>query len=417
MVVAARSIVRKAQASHRALFAHRTLLLVAAVHTSTSHRSSSAMTVLSTCLGAPRDGVEGELARAIARYRQRLATAAELADAARAQTSRTWAAMRRAGIDIIPANDFSLRDHVLDTAVMLGLLPPRHRAIACPTERYVAMAFGLVDEQTGAPIAPLAAGPWFDTRHRHLVPELFLDMTARLDVTKPMGELDAARCAGIEARPVVLGPVTFLLSSRLADGAPKGASPLDLLETVLDAYAGLFTLLSDEGITWLQLDEPYLVQALDGPLRRAYEDTFRLLSGLTSRPRVMLTTYFGALRHNLTLAISSGFEALHIDLARAPDQLDEVLLRLPARMALSVGVVHGERADEPNLAAAGALVRRAIAQLGAARVWVAPSCSLLHLPAHRPDGRPEGMSGGPAPWLQKLRALRALARSQGVTLG
>jgi 5-methyltetrahydropteroyltriglutamate--homocysteine methyltransferase len=374
------------------------------------------MTVLSTCLGYPRIGLEGELELALARYRQKKATASELEEIARTLTSRNWATMRRAGIDHVPCNDFSLHDHVLDTAVLLGLIPERHRAIACPIARSFAMARGLVDDASGVHVLPLATGKWFDTDYRHLVPELAPGMTTQLDVSKPMEELDAARSLDVAARPVVLGPVSFLLLSRMAPTTPEGRGTLDFLETVLEAYAGLFTLLSEEGVSWVQLDEPCLVGSLDAAQETAYRDTFARLASLTSRPRVMLTTYFGALRHNLPLALASGFEGLHVDLVRAPDQLDDTLSSLPARMTLSVGLVDGQHSGHTDLGWAGSLLRRAVARLGTTRVWVASSCSLLHVPnhyehTHRPIMSPLVCA------MRKLDELRTLAESGGRTSG
>ncbi|MEO7732121.1 MAG: 5-methyltetrahydropteroyltriglutamate--homocysteine S-methyltransferase, partial [Kofleriaceae bacterium] len=368
------------------------------------------MSALATCLGFPRIGSDRELKKALESYWAGKTTDAELETTARALRRRHWVAMKDAGIDHVPSNDFSLYDHVLDTAVMLGAIPERFRAIADATARYFAMARGLQDPATHTDVAALEMTKWFDTNYHFLVPELAPDQAFTLDPARILVEIDEARAAGVEPRPVVLGPVSFLRLSKLShtDG---DRTTLALLEAVLPAYERLLGLLSTAGIRWVQLDEPCLVTDLDDATRAAYRVALTRLARWAVRPNIVLATYFGDLGDNLALAAGAGFEALHVDLVRAPAQLDDVLRALDHATILSLGVVDGRNIWRTDLEAAHARVRAAVEQLGVDRVWIAPSCSLLHAPVDL--GRERALDDELRSWLgfavQKLGELRALA--------
>jgi 5-methyltetrahydropteroyltriglutamate--homocysteine methyltransferase len=385
------------------------------------------MAVLATCLGFPRIGSNRELKQALERYWSNKISAADLEATARLLRRRHWAAMQQAGIDHIPSNDFSLYDHVLDTAVMFGAVPARFRAIEDRTARYFAMGRGLQDPTTHTDVAPLEMTKWFDTNYHFLVPELEPDQTFTLDPSRILIEIDEARAAGIEPRPVILGPITFLRLSKLAgEGGGSAMSKLAgegghkttlaLLDALLPVYEQLFSLLATAGIAWVQLDEPCLVTDLDDDTRAAARRALPQLARWAVRPNVLLATYFGALADNLFLAVRSGFEALHLDLVRAPEQLPYVLPALGSSMVLSVGVVDGRNIWRTDLDAAHGLVRRAVDQLGPSRVWVAPSCSLLHSPVDL--AREIKLDDELRSWLafavQKLDELRALASEAAV---
>jgi 5-methyltetrahydropteroyltriglutamate--homocysteine methyltransferase len=362
------------------------------------------------CLGFPRVGGGRELKKALESAWSGRASGAELLERARSIRRDNWTALRAAGIDLVPSNDFSLYDHVLDTAVLVGAIPPRYRPIADPLERYFAMARGR-QTNDGTDVPALEMTKWFDTNYHYIVPELAPDQTFALDPTKLLAEIDEARALGLETRPVILGPVTFLLLSKLSAGAPADASCLGLLSALLPIYQELLGTLATKGVEWIQLDEPCLVLELGSAERSAYRRAFERLAGVHARPKIALATYFGPLQENLRIATRAAFEALHVDLTAAPDQLDPVLEDLPARTTLSLGLVDGRNVWRTDLDAAHALLRRAVRQLGSERVWVAPSCSLLHVPVDLARERaldPELLS-----WLafarQKLDEVRALA--------
>ncbi len=368
------------------------------------------MSALATCLGFPRIGSNRELKKALESHWSRKTTTADLEATARELRRRHWTAMKGAGIDHVPSNDFSLYDHVLDTAVMLGAIPQRFRTIEDPTTRYFAMARGLQDPATQTDVAALEMTKWFDTNYHFLVPELELDQVFALDASRLLAEIDEARAAGVEPRPVILGPVTFLRLCKLALDS-EGKSTLTLLGALLPVYERLFGLLDAVGIRWLQLDEPCLVTDLDDGARAAYQLALTRLSRWAVRPHVVLATYFGDLADNLPLALGAGFEAIHVDLVRAPHQLAQVLPALDSATTLSVGVVDGRNIWRTDLDAAHVLVRQAVERLGAERVWIAPSCSLLHAPVDLVLER--GLDDELRSWLafavQKLGEIRALA--------
>jgi 5-methyltetrahydropteroyltriglutamate--homocysteine methyltransferase len=336
------------------------------------------VSVLATCLGHPRFGVARELKRALESHWSGRSSAADLETTARELRARHWSALQARGIDHIPSNDFSLYDHVLDMAITLDAVPERYRKLTDPSQRYFALARGT--QAAGLDLPPLEMTKWFDTNYHYLVPELALEQSFRLNAAKLLGEIAEARALGIDPRPVLLGPVTFLKLSKFSPETPDHHRTIELLERLLPVYEQLLATLNAENIAWVQLDEPCLVLDLDDRERAAYALAFRTLAAVAARPRILLATYFGALGDNLPLVVSSGLEAVHLDLVRAPEQLSTVLPQLPPNMIVSLGVVDGRNVWRTDLDRAHTLLRTAVTKLGPARVWVAPSCSLLHVP-------------------------------------
>ncbi len=384
------------------------------------------MSVIATCLGYPRMGVGRELKKALESHWAGALSSAQLEATAAALRRRHWLAMKQAGIDHVPCGDFSLYDHVLDTAVMFGAVPARFRDLADPSARYFAMARGLQDPARGIDVAALEMTKWFDTNYHYLVPELKNGEDFALDPSRLLRDVDEARAAGVEPRAVVLGPVSFLLLAKLGEGA--AGSTLDRLDALLPLYERLLGLLAAAGVGWVQLDEPCLVLDLDEAASAAYRRALPRLARWSVRPQLLLATYFGALAENLALAVDAGVEALHVDLVRAPEQLDAVVraagersgstdrgsgadMLAGARMILSLGVIDGRNVWRADLDAAHAQVRRAVAALGPERVWVAPSCSLLHVPIDLAGeaALDEELRAWLAFGAQKLGELRALA--------
>jgi 5-methyltetrahydropteroyltriglutamate--homocysteine methyltransferase len=275
------------------------------------------------------------------------------------------------------------------------------------------MARGLQDREAGLDVPALEMTKWFDTNYHYIVPEFEVAQRFELDASKIVAELEEASAIGIEPRPVILGPVTFLLLSKFAPEALRYATPLSLLDGLLPIYEQLLGELAKRNVAWVQLDEPCLVLDLDERAQVAYRHAFERLAACSKRPRILIATYFGALDENLKLAVRSGLDALHIDVVRAPGQLEAVLAAVPASMRLCMGVVDGRNIWRTDLDAAHGLVRRAAQALGAERVLVAPSCSLLHVPVDLSVEKKldsELMS-----WLafaaQKLDEVRALANA------
>jgi 5-methyltetrahydropteroyltriglutamate--homocysteine methyltransferase len=357
-------------------------------------------------LGFPRIGVRRELKRALESFWAGSTDAQALADAARELRLRHWRLQRDSGVVGIPSNDFSLYDHVLDAACLVGAIPERYAPLkADPLAQYFAMARG---RQDGAvDLRAMEMTKWFDTNYHYIVPELSAGMRFEPASTKPVDEFIEAREAGIHTRPVLLGPVSFLLLGKMA-GAPQ----LTVLDALIPVYAELLERLGAAGADWVQLDEPMLVMDLPAEARDAYRRAYDSLAG-AGNTKLLLATYFGGLGDNLGLAASLPVAGIHVDLVRAREDLDTLLDALPDERFLSAGVIDGRNVWRTDLDAALATLRRIADARGTDRLGVAPSCSLLHCPvdlAAERDLDPE-LLGWLAFATQKLEEAAELARA------
>jgi 5-methyltetrahydropteroyltriglutamate--homocysteine methyltransferase len=353
-------------------------------------------------LGLPRIGPDRELKFALERYWAGDAGESELLDTARDLRAAGWQRARAAGIDVIPSGDSSLYDHVLDTAWALGAIPARFGALDHDDlDAYFALARG-TDEQR-----PLEMTKWFDTNYHYLVPELEPGQSFGLRADHWTEPLREAAALGIVTRPVVLGPLSFLLLSK---GLER---PLDTLEDLIPVYAELLRELSAAGAQEVQIDEPCLTLDRTGPELDAFADAWGTLSAETDL-ELCLATYFagldvgGALERVLALPAAE----IHLDLVRAPDQLDKAIAELhDAPTRLSLGVLDGRNVWAADLDAALEPIDAARAALGSERVTIAPSCSLLHVPynAARETGIDPEVRGWLAFCEEKLAELRLLA--------
>ncbi|WP_158880017.1 5-methyltetrahydropteroyltriglutamate--homocysteine S-methyltransferase [Rhodanobacter sp. L36] len=330
---------------------------------------------LVTCSGFPRIGIKRELKRALESHWRGETDADALLDTARTLRKRHWRLMADAGADVVPCNDFSLYDHVLDTAVLFDVIPERYRPVFSENTLDGYFAMGRGHKRGGHDLHALEMTKWFDTNYHYLVPELSANQRFALNGDKPLAEYLEAQAEGHRARPVLLGPVSFLLLSKTVDGSDR----LALLDALLMPYVDLLGRMADAGVDWVQLDEPCLVLDLDDDDRAAYRHAYTTLAAARS-PHVLLASYFGALDANLALAVSLPVAGMHVDLVRAPAQLDAVLDALPAGWVLSAGVVDGRNIWRSHPDRVMPLLRKAHPRLGDERLWIAPSCSLLHTP-------------------------------------
>jgi 5-methyltetrahydropteroyltriglutamate--homocysteine methyltransferase len=332
------------------------------------------MTTL-TNLGFPRIGVKRELKRALEAFWSGEASAESLQETARTLRQRHWTLQHQAGADVVPCNDFSLYDHVLDTAFLFDAIPDRYRKLvdADPLAGYFALARGA--QRDGNDLHALEMTKWFDTNYHYLVPELHAEQAFRLRGDKPVAEFLEAKALGLQARPVLLGPVSFLLLSKTVDGSDR----LALLDRLIPVYVELLGKLKRAGATWAQLDEPCLVLDQDADDYAAYRKAYAAFAK-ADRPKLLLATYFGALGDNLALVNQLPVEGVHIDVVRAPEQLDAVLETFPRDRLLSLGVIDGRNVWHADLDRVLVLVRRAHQRVGGERLQLAPSCSLLHVP-------------------------------------
>jgi len=337
----------------------------------------------SATLGFPRIGAHRELKTAVEACWKGQLDHAGLQRAAADLRTRHWTLQKDAGIDVIPSNDFSFYDQVLDMTAALGAVPARygHDGGSVGLNTLFAMARGTDD----APAMEMTK--WFDTNYHYIVPEFHAGQRFTLSTTKAVDEFKEARTLGIHTRPVLIGPVTWLSLGKAKDA---DFDPLSLLASVLPVYEKLLHHLAAAGADWVQIDEPILALDLTEAQRDALTRAYAVLS--TVGPKLMLATYFDGLRNNTGLATSLPVAGLHIDLVRAPDQVDAVLDALPTDTVLSLGVIDGRNVWRADLEAALAPVETAVNRLGQDRVQVAPSCSLLHTPVDldlEPDLDPE----------------------------
>jgi 5-methyltetrahydropteroyltriglutamate--homocysteine methyltransferase len=353
-------------------------------------------------LGFPRIGANRELKSALEAYWSGGSTAAALEDTARTLRAENLRRGAQAGIDVLPVGDFALYDHVLDVAEMATIIAERHGGAEDGGLPAHFLACRGADS-----VAPLEMTKWFDTNYHYLVPELRSDQTFALRPDKWIAHLREARELDANVRPAVLGPLSLLLLS-------KGlAEPLVLLPALTEVYLELLKILAAEGATEVQLDEPALVLDRTETELDAFASSYTALAG-AGGPEICLATYFGGLDGAALARISAlPIGELHIDLVRAPEQLDAVLAALPTDARLSAGVVDGRNVWATEADVALDRLERIVERIGTDRLTIAPSCSLLHVPysaARETDLDPELRS-----WLafgeEKLAELALLARA------
>jgi 5-methyltetrahydropteroyltriglutamate--homocysteine methyltransferase len=324
-------------------------------------------TLTTTVTGSPRIGPNRELKRAVEKYWSGRIDRAELEGVAATIRRDTWRELVDAGLDSVPVNTFSYYDQVLDTAVLVGALPPRVARVADDLDRYFAAARGN-DE-----IAPLEMTKWFDTNYHYLVPEIGAGTRFTLNPAKVIGELEEARAQGVPARPVIVGPITFLALSKATDGV----APIGRLDDLLAVYAELLELLADRGVEWVQLDEPVLVTDIVDNAAELAERTYRLLGGLKTRPALFVATYFGELTDALPALARTPVEAIGVDLVAGSVAPLAAVPELAGKTVVA-GVVDGRNVWRTDLESALGTLATLLGSAG--NVAVSTSCSTLHVP-------------------------------------
>ncbi|MDM2643596.1 5-methyltetrahydropteroyltriglutamate--homocysteine S-methyltransferase [Mycobacteroides abscessus] len=321
-----------------------------------------------TTLGSARIGPRRELKRATESYWAGRISRVELEDVAAGLRRDNWTALAAAGLDSVPVNTFSYYDQVLDTAVLLGALPPRVAGIADDLDRYFAAARGNTD------VTPLEMTKWFDTNYHYLVPEIGPDTQFTLNPAKLFGELKEAQALDVPARPVVVGPITFLALSKSVDGA---SAPIERLDEVVALYEQLLVQLAEAGVGWVQIDEPVLVTDIlpNGP--ELAERVYGRLGTVADRPAILVASYFGELGAALPALARTPIEAIAVDLVYGSASAVASVPELAGK-TLVAGVVDGRNIWRTNLQSAlGTLA----SLLGSAEsVAVSTSCSTLHVP-------------------------------------
>ena len=324
-------------------------------------------------LGFPRVGKHRELKFALEKFWNGTLDESSLLSVAQNLRANHWKLQNDAGIIVPPSNDFSLYDHVLDTAVTLGAVPSRFKAIGDPTSlaTYFAMARGAQNATA------MEMTKWFDTNYHYVVPEFEAGMQYHLRSTKAVVEYREAKAIGIETRPVLLGPVSFVLLGKPTDASVTRAQ---VLAAILPHYGDLLLQLHIAGAEWVQIDEPCLALDLDQDAKNLYQQAYEKLRSNPSELKLLLATYFGELGPNLDLALSLHTAGLHLDLVRAPHQLAALLAKAPRELYLSLGLIDGRNVWRTDLEKAVNLIETATGVISRERIQIAPSCSLLHSP-------------------------------------
>ncbi|MCS7028497.1 MAG: 5-methyltetrahydropteroyltriglutamate--homocysteine S-methyltransferase [Bacteroidia bacterium] len=330
-------------------------------------------------LGYPRIGSNRELKQACEQYWAGKISIDQLIEVGKKIRLQNWQLQKQIGIDIIPSNDFSFYDQVLDMSLIVGAIPQRyHNFLTQSTHEldlYFAMARGY--QKNGWDITAMEMTKWFDTNYHYIVPEFQKNQTFKLFSNKILQEFLEAQKAGIDTKPVIIGPVSYLLLGKEKD---SNFDRIDLITNLLPVYIQILKSLVEQGVGWIQFDEPFLVLDLEPKAKEAFKYAYSEIQKSFPALKTLIATYFEGLRDNLELAVSLSVSALHIDLVRSPEQLDEVLNALPKDKILSLGIVDGRNVWRNNFEKSLQLIGKAVSRIGQDRVWIAPSCSLLHSP-------------------------------------
>lgn len=335
-------------------------------------KSKNSQHVVAHTLGFPRIGARRELKFAQEKYWRGELDAEKLQAVARELRARHWQAQADAGLDYVTVGDFSLYDHVLDTSALLGCIPERFQATGhFALDDYFRMGRGRAP--TGEDVAACEMTKWFDTNYHYMVPEFEKGQSFSLMYEQLFEQLAEAQALGHRVKPVLLGPLTFLWLGK----AQAGVDRLGLVDELLPVYQQILERLNQQGVEWLQIDEPALVLDLPDAWLQAYEKVYQALS--TTGPKILLATYFAALEDNLDTLLKLPVSGVHVDGVRAPEQLQHVATRLLDDQVLSAGVIDGRNIWRTDLDAVLNVVTPLHELLGN-RLWLAPSCSLLHVP-------------------------------------
>jgi len=344
-------------------------------------------------LGYPRIGEHRELKKATESYWKGLISQEELVSTAFKLRAANWAKQHEAGIDLIPCNEFSFYDQMLDVTCLVGNVPHRFGwqggQVSLDTQFLIArgtrQSAETHDHHGGCescqtPTFASEMTKWFDTNYHYIVPEFHAGTKFALSTTKVFDEYLEAKAQGISAKPVLIGPLTYLALGKVQDAAHPNFDLLTLLDGLVSVYEEVLRRLSSLGAEWVQLDEPVLALDLTPAQTRALHEAYARLVRAAGSTRLIVASYFGSLRENLPHFLALPVQVLHYDAVRGGDELDTLLANFPTDKSLSLGVVDGRNIWKNDYAISLGILTKAKAAVGAERLWVAPSCSLAHAP-------------------------------------
>lgn len=355
-------------------------------------------------LGFPRIGTNRELKKALESYWKGTSKKEDLFACENALKERHWWFQRDQGLSMVTVGDFSFYDQMLDTTCLLGMIPQRFQTVTDELEldRYFRMARG----DAAANIPAMEMTKWFDSNYHYLVPEFTPGMTIRRSSDKLVRDTVHALSREFRAKPVLIGPLTYISLGMEYSGVDRW----QYLDAIVDVYCSVLAELAPYCI-WIQIDEPILCTDLPQQVRDLFAPVYRKLKQAAGNAKLLLATYFGSLDENLTTALETGCDGLHLDLVRGRRQLDQVLDLLPATTVLSAGLVDGRNIWKNNLRQSKEVIEQLTSRIGSDRIMVASSCSLLHVPVDLLQERrlASGIKGRMAFAVQKCREVAVLA--------
>lgn len=325
-------------------------------------------------LGFPRIGENRELKKAVESYWKHDISKTELEAVGKELRVKHWQQQIDAGLDFITVGDFAWYDQVLTLSATLGVIPARHQEERITIDTLFNMARG-ASPCCGQQVAACEMTKWFDTNYHYIVPELNKNQKFSLSYLPIIEEIQEAKALNTPIKVSLLGPLSYLSLSKTESNFEK----LTLLPQLVDTYQKLLKNIADEGVEWLQIEEPILVQDLSKKWKKAFITSYEKLA--QGKNKLLLTSYFGALGNNAEFVFSLPVDGFHIDLSRAPEQLNTALALLPNECILSAGIVNGRNIWRNDLAQSIAILRQAKVLLGE-RLWIASSCSLQHSPVN-----------------------------------
>ncbi|HEX2920554.1 MAG TPA: 5-methyltetrahydropteroyltriglutamate--homocysteine S-methyltransferase [Bacteroidales bacterium] len=331
-------------------------------------------------LGYPRIGNNRELKKASEDFWQGKITDNELELVGKEIRKNNWFLQKSLGVDLIPSNDFSFYDHVLDMTLCLGAIPDRYLCLKKylknePNEFYFALARGYQKE--GFDIPAMEMTKWFDTNYHYIVPEFSKSQHFVFNSKKPVNEFVEAKAFGITTKPVLIGPVSYLM---LGKSRQKDTDSLDLIADLLPVYFDIIHELASAGASWIQLDEPFLALDLSQKAKDYFKTVYKDIRNKFPGTKILVATYFEGLRDNETLAAELPVDAIHLDLVRSPRQLERFMKIVPSDMMLSLGIIDGRNIWKNDYRTSLELIKSAHKVIGNERIMIAPSCSLIHSP-------------------------------------
>jgi 5-methyltetrahydropteroyltriglutamate--homocysteine methyltransferase len=333
-------------------------------------------------LGYPRIGLNRELKKACEAYWAGKSSLTQLQDTGKEIRKENWLLQQAAGIDMIPCNDFSFYDHVLDMSLTVNAIPERYHSVILDrnkteTDLYFAMARGF--QKDGHDVTAMEMTKWFDTNYHYIVPEFIRHQKFSLFSTKCIREFYEAKQLGINAKPVLIGPISYLL---LGKEKEPGFHRIELLDALLPVYIELIQKLEDQGATWIQFDEPFLTMDLSHQEKKAYHKAYDVFRKKFPALKILVSTYFECTGENLGLTSVLPVDCLHLDLVRCPSQLEDILSTafVLSDKQLSLGIVDGRNIWKNDFSNSLKQISNAKEKLGAHRVLIASSCSLMHVP-------------------------------------